>query len=138
MSGVTNVDLAGLQVTDNVLSAEAVADSTNLLDAEGLTHVLDGLLDDGVHVGGLVLGQPGGQVSLAGLHGFDGDLVALEQIREDGQVAIGGELVGEKLGVGEDAEDVGQEKDSLVDALVLGVGDVGVDCWVWVLVGCLG
>jgi hypothetical protein len=130
VSGVTGVDLAGLQITDDVLSAEAVADSSDLLDAEGLAHVLDGLLDDRVHIGGLVLGQPGWQVSLAGLHGLDGDLVALEQIRDDGQVAIVGELVGEKLGVGEDAEDVGQEEDSLLGALVLGIGDVGVDCWV--------
>ena len=127
VSGVTDVNLARLQVAGDILGAEAVADSTDLLDAESLTHVLDGLLDDGVDVGGLVVGQPGGQIGLAGLHGGDGDLVALEQVGDDSQVAIGGELVGEELGVGENAEDVGQEEDGLVGALVLGVGDVGVD-----------
>lgn len=127
VSGVTDVDLAGLQVAGDILATEAVADSTDLLDAESLTHVLDGLLDDGVDVGGLVVGQPGGQIGLAGLHGGDGDLVTLEQVGDDSQVAIGGELVGEELGVGENAEDIGQEEDGLVGALVLRVGDVVVD-----------
>jgi hypothetical protein len=133
VSGVTDVDLAGLQVAADVLAAEAVANGTDLLDAQGFAHILDGLLDDGVDVVGLVVGQPGGQIGLAGLHVGKRDLVTLEQVRNDGQVAIGGELVGEKLGIGENAEDVGQEEDGLVGALVLGVGDIGVDYQVEVL-----
>jgi hypothetical protein len=133
VSGVTDVDLAGLQVAADVLAAEAVTSGGDLLDAEGFAHILDGLLDDGVDVVGLVVGQPGGQIGLAGLHVGKRDLVTLEQVRNDGQVAIGGELVGEKLGIGENAEDVGQEEDGLVGALVLGVGDIGVDYQVEVL-----
>jgi len=127
VGSVTDVDLAGLQVADDVLGTEAVADSTDLLDTESLAQVLDGLVDDGLDIVGLVLGQPGGQVGLARLHDLEGDLVTLEQVRDDGQVAIVGELVGKQLGVGVDAEDVGQEEDGLFGALVLGVGDVAVD-----------
>lgn len=127
VGSVTDVDLAGLQVADDVLGTEAVADSTDLLDTESLAQVLDGLVDDGLDIVGLVLGQPGGQVGLTRLHGLEGDLVTLEQVGDDGQVAIVGELVGKQLGVGVDAEDVGQEEDGLFGALVLGIGDVAVD-----------
>lgn len=110
------------------LATEAVANSADLLHAESLTDILDGGLNDGLDVGGLVLGKPRGQVSLAGFHVADLDLVALEKIRDDSQVAIVGELVGEKLGIGEDTEDIGQEDNSLVGVLViLGGSDVGVD-----------
>lgn len=54
-----------------------------------------------------MLRQPSDQISLAGLHVRNADLVALEQVGDDGQVAAVGELVGEQLRVGEDAEDVG-------------------------------
>lgn len=110
------------------LSTEAVPNSANLLHAQSLTDVLDRSLDDGVDVGGLVLGEPRGEINVAGVHVGDADLVTLEQIRDDGQVAALGELIGEQLGVGEDAEDVGEEDDGLLGGLVvLGVGDVGVD-----------
>lgn len=75
--------------------------------------------------------QPGGQVSLAGLHVCNIDLVALEQVGDDGQVAGTGELVSEQLGIGEDAKDVGQEEDGFSGVLVVfGVGEVSVD-WLW-------
>jgi hypothetical protein len=110
------------------LSTEAVTNSADLLHAQGVTDVLDRSLDDGVDVGGLVLGQPSGEIGLAGFHVGDANLVTLEQIRDDGQVAALGELIGEELGVGEDAEDVGEEDNGLLGGLVvLGVGDVGVD-----------
>lgn len=125
---VANVDLSGLEETADVLATEAVADSSNLLNTEGLAHVLDALLDNRVHMASLVVGKPSGKISLAGFHVAHGDLVTLEQIRDNGQVAIVGELVGQKLGVGEDAEDIGQEEDGLVGALIFRVGDVGLDC----------
>lgn len=110
------------------LATETVANSADLLHAESLTDILDGGLNDGLDVGGLVLGKPRGQVSLAGFHVADLDLVALENIRDDSQVAIVGELVGEKLGIGKDTEDIGHEDNSLVGVLViLGGSDVGVD-----------
>lgn len=72
--------------------------------------------------------EPCGEIGLAGLHVADLDLVALEKIRDDGQVAIVGELVGEQLGVAEDTEDVGQEDNGLIGVLVVfGGRDVGVD-----------
>lgn len=124
---VANVDLTGLQEAADILATEAVTDGSDLLHAQVLAHVLDGLFDDRIHVAGLVLGEPRGEVDLARVHVANGDLVTLEQIGDNGQEAIVGELVGQELGVGEDAEDVGQEENGLVGALVLGVRDVGVD-----------
>lgn len=73
--------------------------------------------------------DPRGKVGLSGLHVAELDGVAAEQVRDDGQVTVGGELVGEELGVDIDAEDVAQDDDGLLGGLVvLGVGDVGVDC----------
>ena len=116
------------RIIETYLRTEAVTHSTDLLHAQSLTDILDGSLHDGVDVGRLVLGQPGAQVDLAGIHVGSADLVTLEQVRDDRQVAALGELIGEELGVGEDAEDVGQEDDGLLRGLVvLGVGDVGVD-----------
>lgn len=60
----------------------------------------------------------------------------MENIRDDSQVTIVGELVGEKLGVDEDAEDIGQEDNSLFRVLILRVGDIGVDWRVaWLTMG---
>lgn len=148
VSRVTNVNLTGLEVANNVLvqlaidlelgsteingstylAAEAVPNSADLLHAESLANILDCRLNDRFDISDLVPGEPGGQVDLASFEIANADLVALEKIREDGQVAIVGELVSEKLGVGKDAEDVGQEDNGLVGVLVvLGGGDVGVD-----------
>jgi hypothetical protein len=75
-----------------------------------------------------VLRKPSGEIDIAGIHISDADLVTLEQIRDDGQEAIVGELIGEELGIGENAEDIGQEEDGLLGSLViLRVGDVGFD-----------
>lgn len=75
-----------------------------------------------------MLGQPGTQIGFARLHVGDANLVTLEQVRDDRQIATLGEFISEQLGVGEDAEDIGQEDDGLLGGLVvLGVGDVGVD-----------
>lgn len=87
-----------------------------------------------------MLWQPRTQIGLAGFHVRDADLVALEQVRHDGQVAAVGEIVGEQLGIGEDAEDVGEEEDGFFGGfVVLWVGEVGVDfgervsfgIWIW-------
>lgn len=128
---VSDVDLAGLQKAADILdkrkvsepssypkanlmaynqtylATKAVPNSTNLLNTKALTHIPDRLLHDSVHNVGLVVRQPGGEVALAGLRLGDLHLVAPEQIWDDGQVAAGGELVGEQLGVGRGAEDVG-------------------------------
>jgi hypothetical protein len=153
VGGETNVDLVGLQeagdvlrrahvnkplssplisiirgIAETYLSTEAVPNSTNALHTQSLTDILNRSLNNGINIRGLVLRQPGGQISLARFHIRDADLVTREQVRDDGQVSTLGELIGEELGVGEDAEDVGQEDDGLFGGLVvLGVSDVGVD-----------
>lgn len=110
------------------LGTEAVANRTDLLHTESLARVLDGGFHDGVHVTGLVIGEPRGEVGLAGFHGFDADLVTLKQVWDEGKVAIVGELVGEELGIGVEAEDIGQEDNGLLGSLVvLGESDIGID-----------
>ena len=54
-----------------------------------------------------MLGQPAGEVDLAGVHVGNADIVTLEKIRDHSEVAIVGELVSEELGVAEDTEDIG-------------------------------
>lgn len=90
--------------------------------------MLDCRLDNGLDARGLVVGDPLGEVNLAGLHVADVDGVAAEEVGQDSQVAIVGELVGEQLAVDEEAEDVGEDNDGLFGSLVvLGVGEVGID-----------
>lgn len=146
MCGVADVELTGLQETADILqgcqklhghpwekgtylAAEAVANGTDVLDAEGLTDVLDALLHNGVDLNRRVLGEPVGKVGLAGVHVGGADGVAVEQVRDDSQVAIVGKLIGDELGVGElEAEDVGDEDDGLLGLLVvLGGDNVGLD-----------
>jgi hypothetical protein len=135
VSSETNIDALALgQETRNVLAAEAVADGTNLLRTL-LLHVCQSLLDnrvDGVRQVALALGAALGQplhdveVSAAELVELDG--VALEEVGHDGPVAVGGELVGDQLGVDQGvAHDIGENDDGVGGVLVLGVGDVGGD-----------
>jgi hypothetical protein len=77
------------------LGTEAVTHSANLLHAQSLPDILDRRLNDGINIAGLVLGQPRTQIDLARLHVRDADLVTLEQVRDDRQVAALGELIGE-------------------------------------------
>lgn len=75
-----------------------------------------------------MLGKPRGKIGLSGLHRLDADLVTLEQVWDEGEIAIVGVLVGEELGIGVEAEDIAQEDDGLLGVLVvLGRHDVGVD-----------
>ena len=120
------------QEAGDVLSAKAVSDGTDLLRAL-LLHVCQSLLDDRVDLIGQValafraaLLQPGHDVEVrraVELHG-----VALEEVGHDDEVAVGGELVGDELGVDElMADHVGEDDDGVGGVLGLGVGDVGGD-----------
>lgn len=72
--------------------------------------------------------QPLHNVDIAIVQVIGADLSTVEQIREDSQVAIVGELIDEKLVVGEEAEDVGQVENGGVGLLaVLGGTNVGLD-----------
>lgn len=72
------------------------------------------------------LRQPLHKIQALGLGHRDG--VAVEDIDDYGVVAVGSELVGHKLGVLPDAEDVGdvEEGDAIVLVGALGLGDVGI------------
>lgn len=110
------------------LATEAVSNTANPLNTQLLPQVLDGRLDDRVDMGGLVLREPSLKVDLAGLEVLDLDRIALEEIRDDSQVALGGELVRDELAVGVDAEDIAQDEDGLLGVLVvLGVGEVSLN-----------
>lgn len=107
------------------LGTEAVAKSTELLDAVLLLQSLDSVDDDGVDgllgmrvVARGALGHPGHKVKVAG--SVERDWVAIEGVDDQGEVAVGGELVGHQLAVLPDANDVGDVEQA--DALVLLVG----------------
>ena len=114
------------------LGTEAVSHSTDLLEAL-LLQPLETGHHDGVHgllgVGVLSVGalsQPLEEVQAVGLG--HGEWVAVEDVHDDGVVAVCGELVGHQLGVLPDAEDVGnvEERDAVVLVGARGLGDVGV------------
>lgn len=98
MRRVTRLSLALLQVAGHVLAAEAVADGTDLLDAKLGAQVLNGGLDDGVHLGRvwhLVL-DPLHEVEALGR--VQRHHVAVEEVRDHGEVAVGSILVGDTRG----------------------------------------
>ena len=124
----TNVDLAFFHVAADILGTKAVSNSRDTLSAQFFTDVLNSRLDDGVDVVRLVIGEPGGEVGLSRFHVTELDSVSPEKVGDDTSVSIGGELVGEELGVDIDTEDIAQEDDNLLGALVLGVDNIGFDC----------
>ena len=68
--------------------------------------------------------QPGHNVESGGRVQADG--VPVEQVRDNGPVAIGRKLIRDELDVGEAvAEDVGEDEDAFLRGAVGGVGDVG-------------
>ena len=137
MCSVSNIDALALgQEARDVLAAKAVSDGTDLLRAL-LLHVRQRLLDDRVDLVGQValalraaLLQPSHDVEVLGAVELDG--VALEEIGHDDEVAVGGELVGDELGVDElMADHVGKDDDGGGGVLGLGKGDVGGDLGGW-------
>jgi hypothetical protein len=115
------------------LCAKAVANGTNLLDAQ-ITQRLDALDDDGVNgLGGVrvvasrSLGHPGPKVKVARPVQAEG--VAVEDVGHQDGVALGGKIVGQQLAVLPDANDIGDEEDALALASLVGggSGQVGVN-----------
>lgn len=77
----------------------------------------------------LVILKPRGKIDLAALLVSHLDRVTPEIVREDSQVSIFGELVGQELAVCVDSEDVGEEDDGFSGGRGfggLGGGDVGI------------
>jgi hypothetical protein len=115
------------------LGTEAVSDSAELLDALLALEELDGLNDDGVDVLGGVgvvaggaLGEPAHEVEV--VRAVEGQGVTVEGVDDQGQVAVGGELVGHQLAVLPDGDDVRDVEDGsiLVRLGRVGSRDVGI------------
>jgi hypothetical protein len=115
------------------LCAKAVSQAAKLLDTIFLLQGLDSFEDNGVDgllgVGVVALGalgQPGHEVEALGA--VQGNGVAVEDINDQGEVAISGKLVGHQLAVLPDADDVGDVEEANALVLVVGRrrGEVGV------------
>ena len=116
MRRVPDIDLPLIrpEMPYHILPAKAVPDSTNLLAPQHSAHLDQTGVDDRVDrwrqvaALGPALGQPRHDVEVAGPVQQDG--VPVEQVRDQHQVPVGGELVGQQLRVGElVADHVGDE-----------------------------
>lgn len=114
---------------DHVLGAEAVSHATDALAAQLGAHLDERGVDDRVDRGRQVAGwalEPFLHVEPCGP--VQGDGVAVEEVRHDDEVAVGGELVGDELGVDEGVADhVGKDEDGVLGGFGGGVGEVGLD-----------
>lgn len=106
---------------------EAVTNRTQLLNTLLLLEVLDAHLDNGVDVvrgvgvvAGATLCEPAHEVEVG--VAVEGERVAVEDVNDQGQVAVGGVLIGDQLAVLPDAEHVGDEQDASVLVCLLGCG----------------
>lgn len=129
MRSVSDIDLAdaGLEVAADVAAAKTVADPADTLDAKLLAHLANNVVDDGLDVLGQMVLEP--VHDLEALGSIQRDRVALEQVGHDDEVAMLGELVGQKLGVDELVADyVGEDEDGMFRRLVGGIRDVCRDC----------
>jgi len=131
---VSGVDLAGVrtQVSDYVFAAEAVAHGADFLASIFRPHLDQTRVDDRIDHGRQVCDLFLIILSLYPLHdvkvarSVEWDGVAMEQVGHHDKVAVGRELVGDELCVDEAvADDVGDNQDTLLCTLVLGV--FGVD-----------
>ena len=118
---VPGVDLLAVwqQVADDVLGAEAVSHCADLLAVVHSAHLDERRVDDGVDIRRQVgrflrvvsALQPLLDVKVA--WSVQWDRVATEHVRHYDEVAVGGELVGDQLGVDEFVPDhVGDEEDA--------------------------
>lgn len=126
----TSYKLAGEGQTN--LGTKAVAQRTNLCETL-LLQVLKSLLDNGVDsllgVGVLAvtaLAEPLHDVEAVGA--VQRQWVAVEDVDNEGVVAVGGEVVGHQLGVLPDANDIGnvQQSGAIVLLAGCGLGHVGL------------
>lgn len=90
-----------------------------LLDALLLAEEADASADDGVDgrgrvrvVAGAAVGEVAGEVEAGGVEAVARRRVAVEQVDDERQVAVGGQPVGDELAVGPDGEDVGQVEEA--------------------------
>lgn len=108
MGHIAYVQQTGFEVTSDVLAPIAVSNPSNALTALFLAHVSNGSVNDWVCHGREVVLQPGHDVEIP--LALDGDRIAMKQVGQDHEVAIGGKLVGNQLGINQfGAEDVGEK-----------------------------
>lgn len=81
--------------------------------------MFDRSLDDRVNLVSAMLAKPLLNVDLSGLESVEGQLIAVKEVRNDGQVPVGGEVIGEQLAVVVETKDVGDDEDRLVRRLVV-------------------
>ena len=98
---VPSVRHTRLQEARDVLGPEAVTHRADAPDAVLVLQLADDSLDHGIDLVRRVLGAPGVHVEAAGAVQRDG--VPMEEVGHDGEVAVGGELVGDELRVEEAA-----------------------------------
>lgn len=110
-------------------SAKAVANPSDLRDPQSLAQVSNDLRDDGIHGIRRVSLEPGGDIYILVIEIIGGQGVAVEQIRDDGEQAARGEVVGDQLDVLVDTEDVAEDDDCLFGRVAGGTGEVDVNCW---------
>lgn len=73
--------------------------------------------------------EPCGDIHILLIEIVSGQGIAVQQIRDDGEQAARGEVVGYQLDVLVDAEDVAEDDDCLFGRVVGGTGEVDVNCW---------
>jgi len=132
VSHETHIDSV-LVVTDHILRPEAVAQGADLGDSIVFLQGLDSCLHDGVNRDGGVgilaagaFGEPPREVK-PGLAN-EGQSVAIEDIKDQGVVAICGQMIRHKLRIGPDAYDIRKVQQAYASMLLLRSrgGDVGV------------
>lgn len=129
MCSVSDIDLAraGLEVAADVAAAKTVVNAADALDAELVAHLANNVFDDGLDMLGQMVLEPVHDLEALGPIQRDG--VSLEQVGHDDEVAMLGELVGQKLGVDElVADHVGEDQDGMLRQLVAGVREVCRNC----------
>ena len=103
-------------ILDTNLSTKTITRTSNLLGSQ-LLDIVECRLNHGFDLRRLMILQPRGQVHIPSMDKG----VTAEVIRENGQVAVCGEVVGEELAVVVDPKDVGEEEDGSLGAFVFGV-----------------
>jgi len=119
----------------HILCAKAIPGRADPLDAVLFLERLEYLLDNGVNDLKRLVGAPLVHVEVRRAVQRDG--VPVEKIGHDDEVAVGGKLVGDELGVDKAAaDDVGEDEDGVFGGFGRGVGEVGVDCTDAVSISC--
>jgi hypothetical protein len=112
MGSVASVELARLQEAADILSAEAVAHTTNALTAQIVTHFCQDTLDDWVRLFREVVLHPVHDIEALGP--VQWDCVAIKQVWQHNKVSRGSKLIRNELGVDEAVADDIRENENCI------------------------